>query len=162
MVTSVFALKSVKVFEEDVLVMVPDPEIVEIVSLFPFKSNVAPEATTRFATSLILALDPSLSAPAFTVIKGVVKLVVPEALPPQVLVVILKLPVPFLSKSPIVNALVVCPSLYPLELMVELLVLTVSLPGLDKFKVAGVLLLYPLLVLILPMIEMPLGPVMDT
>ena len=134
-VTSVLALKSVKVLALDVLVIVPAPEMVEIVSLFPFKSKLAPEATTTLATSLILVLDPNLREPVFTVIIGVVELVVPDADPPHTLDVTLKLPVPFLSKSPMVKVLVVCPSLYPLELMVELLVLTISLPGLDKFKV---------------------------
>ena len=105
--TSVFELNSVKVFEDKVLVIVPAPVIVDIVSLLPFKSKLAPEATTTFATSLTLELEPNFNEPELTEITGVVKLVVPDALPPQILLVILKLPIPFLSKSPIVSVLVV-------------------------------------------------------
>ena len=51
--------------------MVPDPEIVEIVSLFPFKSKLAGEVTTKLAPSLKLVPDNNLSFPAFTLIAGV-------------------------------------------------------------------------------------------
>ena len=65
------AFKSVKVFEADVLVMVPDPEIVEIVSLLSLRSKTAGEVTTKLAPSLKLVPDNNLSFPAFTLIAGV-------------------------------------------------------------------------------------------
>ena len=70
------ALKSVNTFEEDVLVIVPDPEMVEMVSLFPLRSKIPGEETTKLAPSLKLVLDNNLSLPSFTLITGVVVLVV--------------------------------------------------------------------------------------
>ena len=75
-VTSVLADKRVNTFEVEVLVMVPDPEIVEIVSLLSLRSKIAGEVTTKLAPSLILVFDNNLSLPAFTLICGVVALVV--------------------------------------------------------------------------------------
>lgn len=75
-VTSVLADKRVNTFDVEVLVMVPDPEIVEIVSLLSLRSKIAGEVTTKLAPSLKLVFDNNLSLPAFTLICGVVALVV--------------------------------------------------------------------------------------